>query len=381
MSKFNRKFSIQYLIYVLLIILILIPLITHDTRLDRSSLRKVNHFEGLSLSDSPIIITNWSETALLYDWCSFESGSYKVKNLSFIINNETGLTVANTTEPFIIENCTFTSNASQSQDTGIKLVNASNGLLINNSFSFIRYSIFIKNSFNNSVISNYINCSEMHSVPRSIRLEICSNSSVRENYIINSYYGIQLENCNYTEIDNNILEENSWGIVSYSIKNCVIFNNTLSRSFSIGVAFIENCYYNAIIENVLTNSYYNEYQDGIALWHDSSNNSIVKNAISDNSRYGIDLRESLGNNVLNNSLIRNLYGIRLYKSNYSTVMYNYITYYEICILETDTEFNTLENNTCEITYKFIPSFNIWVLCLIIASIVIIIINRKSKKFR
>ena len=373
------KLSKRYLIYTIPIFLLIIPFVAPYARLDQSSLNKINYYEGLGLAYPPIVITNWSETAQLYDWCSFEHGSYIVENLSFSINNLTALSVANTTEPFIIKNCNFTSSTSLRYDTGIKLVNSSNGILIRNSFSFVQNSIIIENSFNISVLSNEVDCSEMHSAPKSIRLVKCTNSSIRENLIVDSYHGIYLMNCNYTEVENNNLEENNWWIVSYSINNCVFYNNTISQTYSIGIAFIENCYFNTINENVMTNYYQSESQDGITLWHDSSNNSIVKNKISDNGRYGIDLRDSLGNNVFNNSLLRNKCGIRFYKSNYSTVMYNYITYYETCILETDTDFNTLEHNTCEITFKFVPGYNFWILCLIFASTVALLTIRKSQK--
>jgi parallel beta-helix repeat protein len=129
------------------------------------------------------------------------------------------------------------------------------------------------------------------------------------------------------------------------------------------------------------NYYYDEYQDGIALWHDSSNNSIIKNTISDNRRYGIDLRECLYNVILNNTLLQNKWGIRLYKSNYNRVMYNYITYYEKFILETESELNIIENNTCKIIHKFVPGYNAWMLYLILALTIILLIKRKGKKAR
>jgi parallel beta-helix repeat protein len=141
-----------------------------------------------------------------------------------------------------------------------------------------------------------------------------NNVTLRNFTIQNAEIGIWLWNSHYTNLTDNIITNNSYGIfLSYSSNN-IISANTLSSSNKYG---IYSSYSN---NNALTNNIISNNGNGIYLWI-SENNAFTGNAISNNNN-GTYLERSDNNNFTSNVISNNQEGINLDSSGYNSLIHN-----------------------------------------------------------
>jgi parallel beta-helix repeat protein len=127
--------------------------------------------------------------------------------------------------------------------------------------------------------------------------------------------GIWLFNVKNSEIENNLLENNSSSIyLDYYSDNNLVSNNIVGNS-EYGV-WIYRSYSNIISNNVTRNTNY-----GILLYANSGYNTISNNTV-DNNVHGINLSESDNNLIENNTCENNQVGIFLHYSNNNFVLSN-----------------------------------------------------------
>jgi len=199
-----------------------------------------------------------------------------------------------------------------------------------------------------------------------IYLDSSNHSNISDNNIMNNYYGIRFYSSsnNNTIINNNITND----IYLYSSNNNIIANNDIKR------VYLESSFNNNIINNnvidsishfssnyntiqnndvnnihlsfsnnniVQDNNVSNAYQ-GILIQY-SSNNSIIGNNVS-NCGWGIVLSSSSNNIITGNNIRNNNQGIDI-DSNNNTITNNKVNDNERGIWLSYSSDNTLTNNT------------------------------------
>ncbi len=215
------------------------------------------------------------------NWCSGDGtkdNPYIIENVIFNAENnghcfEIRPTIYSKyiSDYFIITNCTFINSGST--ESGIRLFNTTNGIIINNTISFCREGINVDwESFNNTFISNTIYNNTM----RGIRCYASNNNTFIENNVFNiTQIGISL-----TDTQDNIFKSNN------------IHHNIFD-----GININSNSHYNNFTSNIIEN---NE-EIGIQVYGTNNiffNNYLIKN-IDGNAQ------DNTGNNQWNSSIIGN----------------------------------------------------------------------------
>jgi len=193
-------------------------------------------------------------------WCTgsgTEIDPYLIENVMINASTfESGIIIRDSSVHFILRNITVFNSGLNANDAGIKLINVRNGKLLNNNCSF--------------------------NPSRGIHLFDCTNIIITGNTAKNNNYGIDLRNCNYSRISNNIFSDNNF------------------MGFYLGEGN-----YNNITGNLINNN----HQDGITLWKPPGglchNNLIFKNTISGNTFSSAS--DYYGGNYWNNTYIGNYY--------------------------------------------------------------------------
>lgn len=148
-----------------------------------------------------------------------------------------------------------------------------------------------------------------------------------------------VQDCDYNWILENILNNNSNGILlNYTIHNQIINNRIENNRFSgIQLNHSDNI---EIIYNRIKENYY-----GIIL-EESNLNEIIQNTIN-YSHYGINLKESDWNNIIQNTINHNYYGIYVSSSHWNDIIENTLHYNRICYIEDGyCVNNNYEDNDC-----------------------------------
>ncbi|MFX1593109.1 MAG: right-handed parallel beta-helix repeat-containing protein, partial [Promethearchaeota archaeon] len=221
-NKKNRR--VQVFIGVLFIVIVSLSLEMSNLTLNSVYSVKDNRFFHdekelqISLTTGKIHIkNNWSE-ARLEGICSgsgIYSDPYVIEN--FVIDcggSGSGIFIENSKiEYFIIRNCTIFNSGDGSTfgqifNAGIKLLEASNGTIINNHcFNNAGGGIFLNNSHAITVQNNTLDNNE----EPGIYLEESHNNMIRSNNISFSYYGIELYESNYNQIVRNNASNGFYG--------------------------------------------------------------------------------------------------------------------------------------------------------------------------
>ncbi|MFX1313594.1 MAG: NosD domain-containing protein [Promethearchaeota archaeon] len=279
--------------------------------------------------DDKDLSCNWSKTASENEWCTglgTWKDPYLIENVTIDMQNNTSccLTIANSTVPFIIQNCQFTNSRLNNsyinpywliEGGGIVLFNVSNGLITRNTCSSNTYGICTLYGVNNSIQENYIVYNDIGilnsgdnimisiNIVKNNELGIIysgNNNTVSTNTVINSLYGI-IGTVYNSIISKNTVKNNSNGIMIYGEHN-TISSNKVSKNLY-GIQFYgEN---NIISLNIINESkYYGIY----LVW--AQNCLIIENSVSYNNRAGILLEQSSYINISKNECCNNkLYGI------------------------------------------------------------------------
>jgi len=247
---------------------------THEIVLPKLSAQEI-HLSPLVIDESGNGNFTWEE-ASNKSWCK-GSGTwidpYIIENVSINGQNTFScIEIRASNRHFIVRNCKFYNGS-----TGIKLTNATNGLLlINNCSNNIENGIYLSQSQNITISENLAN----NIINFGISIEYSNNNTVSENIAnYNNKSGIKLYFSNY-----NVIKENS------------VNNNNIA-----GIALTDS-YNNLIINNNETINFNGIY--GIILVFSDYNN-ITKNVINYNEIFGICLLESNYNSIMENTLIGN----------------------------------------------------------------------------
>ena len=254
------------------IILLLLLLFLVAFSKNQAYLRDNDEFlnQNLNLSNtwnlSPLIIDDtgagnytWGE-AVLQPWCSgsgTQNNPYIIENI-FIdaaIPNSPCLTIQYSVKHFIVRNSTFidswSGGSSSPYIAGLRIINASNGLIQNNTFE------------NN-------NCA--------ISLHQTSYIKIINNSFNSNVWSIAIVKSQFVEIIENILDRN--GVGGVGIYNWISDYNKISYNVIKGgnaaVFFDTGCYNNLVTNNWL----YNFADSAISLWGISTYNEIIDNSIS-----------------------------------------------------------------------------------------------------
>ena len=143
-----------------------------------------------------------------------------------------------------------------------------------------------------------------------IHLVDVNHCSIHHINVFQNFYGIELDySCNNTISNNNISDENEYGLRLFENSNDNLVEHNMIHSNNFDGVEILNSQYN-IIKN---NSFVNNTQVGIRLYESggqTNNNTIAGNTIQHNSA-GMQLNRAKQNLISNNNINSNEYGIIL----------------------------------------------------------------------
>jgi len=214
------------------------------------------------LTGSPILIDgNWSDTQLAYPWCTGGgniNNPYRIENVTIDGRQKSScLTIKNTNEYFVIQNCTFfntTTDWTTFEHAGVWLENADNGKILNCYFTQSNYS--------------------------GISLGFCSNINISNN-IIEQYQhvGIVVWDCDHLYLNENNLSYGHHGIFTTKMYDSEITHNRIINMSGYG-ATVNDELFNALDNNnyVAYNTFINIIEDVIGV-SDGNKNTFFRNDI------------------------------------------------------------------------------------------------------
>ena len=303
------------------------------------------------------------------------NSSNNIITYNYIYNNsDVGIYVTLSSDNFIYNNTL--------QNNYLFLSNSSNNILVDNvvsnggvngiQLSFSSYNNTVANntifqmyngidldyaSWNNSIVGNIIfnnsNCG--------IFLSAVNNITITDNFIYNnSNDGIYFGSCNNCIISyNNVYNNSQHGIYLWNSTDVIISNNTILTNSKEGIR-LQSTAYNTLINNSISGN----YVYGLALFY-SNSSTIADNKIMDNHDTGIWVIDSSTNN---------------------TIVGNYISFntkYGIYFKGVSVVYNTIENNTiyynseCGILFEHINHMPYWhvsrgyILCVLLCHFIVL----------
>lgn len=214
--------------------------------------------------------------------------------------DSTALTINNSSQYFLIQNCTFISESKFNNTIGLKISNTNNGQVDNSSFRFFRNGLLITNASNikffsndfswNLEFANQIVSSEFIQIGynnytdnlNAIRVYFTTSSNISfNNFIRNRYSALDLTYCNNSIIENNCMQNNSYGINQYEGIECNFSSNLFQFNvYGIVISNINrtNLYRNCFVDNSWFGIYFWNYQK-ISQENLISNNYFYKNNV------------------------------------------------------------------------------------------------------
>ncbi|MFX1236199.1 MAG: NosD domain-containing protein [Promethearchaeota archaeon] len=422
MRRNKRKTLVGVLLAILFTITTsMVPMIT--TILKNEAVPTNKHIKPSGYwTASPIVIdehglNNWMTLADDELWCTGDgtlSNPFLIENITIDGGGtDSCILIYNSRVHFIIRNCTlFNSSLGSAPDyhAGIKLVNVSNGQIIDNNCSYNQGSgIFLSNNSHNNFISGnnasnngaegillYESCVNntisgnqvIHNNGRGIEiLKACNDNVISGNTLSNinlgpQWYGIYILNSNNNSVNgNNIDKQTMDGIFLGNSNDTRVLGNNISHGNYYHGIRLSACYNNVVSGNnasnnkqwgillsachdiVVSENTINNNVMGINVQSDSTDNIISGNTVSNNSAHGIAIMSIcsdntvIGNNVSNNQ--NN--GIYLYKCYNNTISGNNASninsseqdrgiYLDECY-ENVISGNSIKNNTQEGIYS------------------------------
>ncbi|TFF89831.1 MAG: hypothetical protein EU548_06090 [Promethearchaeota archaeon] len=292
----------------------------------------------------------WAQCTANYDWCSFIGGYYVLENITLIGSFGTGIRIANSIVPFRIKNCTILQ-----KETGIKFESVSNGEIINCHIE-VRYwgsdyaGIHLQNSDYNNIYDNIIEF-----VPREYF------------YMSSSFKGIRGDNSDYLDINGNVIKGTSTGIGIYDSINSFLTDNTISSCvIGIGCEYVQHT-------DISFNQIFGDAWYGIEL-NDNDNLTIEENFIVETNT-GIGISYTHNSLFKENILIDNKEGfgdVWYYSWGYPGENNTYIN---------NVIINSIENEDFKDKSKTISSYDpsiLYGLLIITSGLITIIIFKKWK---
>jgi len=219
----------------------------------------------------------------IYDSVVVERDSIVVDGAGYLLQGSgTGVDLSNE------NNVTIRNMRIDKFEQGIVLSSSNyNAIHCNNITAFFDGIVLVNNSNNNTLTGNNIARSAY-----GVWLEASSNNTIAENNITINTNGLYIKSSTNNIAMQNKLVNNAYGIFLILSSDNIVSKNSISGS----VASI-NLYW-------------------------SSNNNITQNMITTTEYRGIDLRDSLYNNIIENNLADNGYGISLLSSSNNYIYHN-----------------------------------------------------------
>ncbi|TFG24466.1 MAG: hypothetical protein EU529_04195 [Promethearchaeota archaeon] len=232
----------------------------------------------IHIDGSGINAPNW-EWVVSRIWCSgsgSHSDPYIIKNLEINGENDSScILIEKSTAFFRIEDCTIYNSGSDAHDAGIELSNVTNGTIINNNCSNNNQNgILLYNKCSNNTISENT-CSD--NGVNGIKLEIfCENNTLFKNSISKNEIGIYLNQCYYTDMSQNTIENNDIGIgVDYNSDFNNITNNIINYNTDYGIVILQYlCEHNLLYNNSFIGNKVHAKNDG---YNNDWDNGIIGN--------------------------------------------------------------------------------------------------------
>ncbi len=268
-------------------------------------------------TSSPIFIyenDDWSSKYTSQPWFS-GSGSwsdpYVIENLTINGQNSGScIRIRDSTVYYTIRNCTLYNAGSASNNAGLNIWNADNGLIIGNNCSYNHEDgIWVYMSQNITILNNTANYNEYYGIQvrESINIRVtgniacnslifdglcftdsnnvnvtnnicCNNTQVGirlwgmagscydfkvyDNELRNNYYGIHLENAISNEISDNIIDTSTIGIHFYDGDGNIISDNKISNCTDKGLFCLTGSNNNFFYENYLSDNNVNAEDRG-----------------------------------------------------------------------------------------------------------------------
>ncbi|MFA5084445.1 MAG: right-handed parallel beta-helix repeat-containing protein, partial [Candidatus Paceibacterota bacterium] len=260
-------------------------------------------------SSSYINITNNSANSNSYDGINlyFSSDNFILSNNTFSGNDRFGMYGS------VNSYNRYTNNTASGNFVGMLLETSISTIMRNNNltgniWNFQISGISVSEYYEDIDISNTVDgkpiyyyntsCSNF-AVPSDagfVALISCDNATVENEVLANNSHGILLVNTNNSLIQNNSIEDTSTSsiAISFDSNNNSILGNNMSHNF-VGIYLLGSNGNNVTSNTVISGS-------GTALYVDTSmNNTMAYNNVSYNGNDGIYLLYSSGNNVTNNS--------------------------------------------------------------------------------
>ncbi len=189
--------------------------------------------------------------------------------------------------------------------------------IINNYFSECGFGIWSDAGSYNYILNNiFIGTSEIILSDRGNTVQIYKNNNtmVSKNFIINGRDGIYITNSNEISINKNIFSNTRFGIhYMFSNKSNVISNITTDSL--IGIAIMYSKYVDLI------NNFAHSNTDHGLFFRDVLYSRILKNKSLYNTD-GILLGNSYFNDIINNDIIKNNIGIKIYSGSDENLVYD-----------------------------------------------------------
>ncbi|MDK2939829.1 MAG: hypothetical protein PWQ51_1994, partial [Methanolobus sp.] len=277
----------------------------------------------LHYSTANILTGNNGNDNYYYGIILYESVNNNLVNNTVNNNENSGIYLTSSST----SNTLTGNNATNNEESGIHLYyDSNNNYLYDNIMSSNIYNIRITGStlsdyYQNISTTNmadgkpiyYILNSSDKIVPTNagpVYAINCTNITVKDNVISNSYHGILLYETSNSTIENVTIKECGDGIHIEDSENNYFLNNGISRSDFNGF-YLSESGNNNLTGNIVT--YIDCY--GIYLGSDSDNSSLINNDVNYNSEYGIYVSSSNNISIVNNNANYNdEYGVRVSSS-------------------------------------------------------------------
>lgn len=250
--------------------------------------------------------------------------SITVQGLS-LNNNVNGILLVNTQKSNLTDNNVANCNE------GIRLIDSQNNVLRNNRLSENTCGFWVQNGLLNDVdASNTLNGKPIYywvnqhdkTVPSDagyVALVNCSGITVQNLNLTNNWQSIVLSSTTNSTITQNQISNSNYGIVLEDASNCnsISANNITGNMQGIAVS---DCQSNSITGNTLSKNQYGAYL------RSSSFNTLSGNTIAANTNHGLQFSSGCNNNTLTGNQINNNHiGVEFTDSSSNSIIQNSLT--------------------------------------------------------
>jgi parallel beta-helix repeat protein len=249
------------------------------------------------------------------------------------------------------KNCTISNNY-LSNNLGLFLTRSNNNTLSNNEVTHnALYGIWLWNSSNNELKGNNVSKNGQEGIYVYVRSD--NNIFINNTITSNGGAGVMIiDNCNGNVFERNTVSKNHVGI-SIAVYNVLLSNNTVFSN-SIGIMVTER--YNVLHNNTVFSN-----PTGIYLNH--AKNCTLDNNLVINNGNGISMTKSTGNRLTGNNASNNSgYGIYLKNSSTGNLLISNIA---LSNGKGDILIEDMENNTLRERGEYVPFPNAVFACIVL----------------